>query len=288
MSSTTLYLLQPRAPISESLSVIMAGHDVEFVPAFLRDGAVVMATVLPEGDAGKDVLKLARRMRNVYTVVSEGHGIEWQNRPPKGVRLPVLVAEGKGLPKPVEVAPMIRAALHNGWTSADLEGAGTDEQWGPDGGLSATTGLTMADMALCTPPPAWDKLRDTRWPWQVAGFKPPGDGWIHPILKDKDVPDAADPESVEAEAKAAEVAANPVIEVVDDDQPLPDNPEKLLSEFSQEQKEKAIVILAKLIHAAGGERPTYNKLNYRLRKAGLPTVGQDELAALITMYESNT
>lgn len=281
-----MYLLQPNAPIRESLSIILAGVEIEFVPAILVSGRVVMAALVADGDEGLGILRQARRMSTVYTIVGESYGVEWQNRKPRAAKAPVLHAAGRGLPATNEVPPMVRAALHNGWTQAEVASTGRDGQWGPEGGLSEITGLSAADMALCVPPPGWSAAAESRWPWQVAGFQPPGDQWIHPELPNKE-PLRTDPAAVSVEAVSEEPEAKTGGFITVDDAPaFRDAPVSALSEFSEPQRVQAIVVLAELVHESGGARPSYNKLNHRLRKAGLPTVGKDELAALFALYET--
>ena len=53
---------------------------------------------------------------------------------------------------PGELAAPVAAALSNGWSTDDLDGAGQRDDYGPGGGLSPVTGLTMGQMALSRPP----------------------------------------------------------------------------------------------------------------------------------------
>lgn len=290
-----MYLLRPQAPIQRSQSIHIAGVDLEFVPAFLGDGSLVMASVVPEGEEGKSVLAKARRMRTAYTVVGDAYGIEWQQGPPRGARGVDGHSPGRGVAKIDREPPMIRAAKHNGWKAEDMEGAGQDGEWGPDGGLGRATGLTMADMALSSPPPKWDSLRKTHWPWQCQGWKPPGESWIHPALDPKvpsDVDEAAEAAEVDVVDPASDAPTEPppTVEPVDKVEPEPPAGDhaQILAEFDPQERQAAVLILAELIKDSGGKRPSYNKLNYRLSRAGLPTVGKDELAALNHLYDQST
>jgi len=87
------------------------------------------------------------------------------------------------------VAGPMNEAIERGWSEQDLEGASGEklsrEEW-----TSSTAGLSLVEMAFCEPPPEWEALRGTKWPWQVDGFEPPTETWQPPELPDR----AADPE----------------------------------------------------------------------------------------------
>lgn len=281
-------LLYPQATPCRSLSIFMAGCELEFVPAYTPEGDLVMATALPEGEDADRVRKQARRMARVYTVVSDEYGLTWRDRPPRGASPGTPAPSGGRTPEqPDDTPPMIKAARHNGWDDRDLEGVGKDGQWGPEGGLSSTSHMSMADMALCRPPAMWKEHRDTKWPWQCEGFRPPTPEWKAPSLPDKADPRPSTPESVEVvDESTTESGDRTVAPVPEGPADLDGDPIEILREFTEEQREAALVILAKVIAEAGGERPTYHKLNYRFRKAGLPTVGADEVAALNHLYDN--
>jgi len=93
-------------------------------------------------------------------------------------------------------------AKRHGWAYADMTGSGEKNRWGAEGGFGEQSGLTMAEMALTPPPPDWERLRESKWPWECPGWRPPGIGWKPQLRPSKQPPEEAAP-AADADAPPA-------------------------------------------------------------------------------------
>lgn len=177
----------------------IAGVYVPFTRTVLSTGRVVMRA---EVEAGSRVHR-ACAANGVFTVMS----------PAAGAALDDALAAISG-PKQASVESPVRSGVpaivesvrRNGWDYPDVTGAGEGNVWDERGGRGERSGLTMAELALCVPPPGWFStteratepepgqrdpfwpwkapgLCDTHWPWEVPGFAAPGLAWRPPVLK---------------------------------------------------------------------------------------------------------
>ncbi len=154
---------------------------VEFTP--FRDPEGVnrgIANIDENTPDGAVALDKIQRMPRSYRVADEGDPSLPSTRPTEVVASPSV---------PSLLSPAVSRALANGWDARDLQlppgkpsyldSRITDWQaLGP-----AASGLTIAEMACCAPPPRWAEYRDTQqWPWEVPGFSRPVAGWTPPTL----------------------------------------------------------------------------------------------------------
>lgn len=192
---------------------------------------------------------------------------------------------------PGELAAPVAAAVANGWSADDLDGAGQNDDFGPGGGFSAVTGLTMGQMAMSTPPDDWSEARATKYPWECVGWKPSWASFTPPSVAPKV------PAVLESEPEP-EVEPEPEAEVDEEPEPEPEpevEPELEAEDDADEDTDPALAAgypeadltkaraMAHAIVEATGQIPHPNKVNYQLKKAGLQTVGKTELDALLAL-----
>ena len=208
-------------------------------------------------------------------------------------------------PAPVDhVSVAVAAAVRNGWRISDLEGTGENNNPGPLGGLSAVTGLTLAQMALCVPPPTWAEASDESYPWQLDGWRPPGEGFKSPSVASKVEP-APEPAAEEREEKAElDPDGDTTVEpgTVEDPEALaaaveagdiapiedgvgPELAEEAGAPAAYEgtagQFAASVKLVEDLRDKKGGDTPSMQQANHYLRKAELPTLTKAEYDALI-------
>lgn len=261
----------------------IAGVFVPFARALLATGRSVMRA---EVEAGS-LVHQACLANPVFTVLSREAGADLT------VALPVTVSIA---PRDDGDPPIVVSARRNGWGYPDMTGAGENNIWDERGGRGERSGLSMAELALCVPPPGWlptagqgdvapvPGLCDTHWPWEVPGFVAPGLGWRPPALKLKRrLADDAPPAD---EAPASTVS--PLDETPAEPEPAPapepfaeDAPERatrrakppetrtdeVLADVSEERRGAAVAKLLAL-WSAGNQAPSINKAQHALKKAG--------------------
>jgi len=292
-----MQLLKMSGRVRESMTVELGGVAVDFVQCWLIDGRTGMVATIPENG----LVNVTRQVRLMGTAggyeiikdndgrIERAHGFAPTAQP--------------AAPKPVPVDQLHRTvALRNGWSEGDLEGTGKNGESGKLGGFSPATGLTLADMTLCVPPAGWDELRDTKYPWDVERWLPPGIGFIAPQAPAKVLPQEEeiepnerdlDPEVVgevdtgeiiDPEAYKAALESGVIAEVSETPSPEAPAPKEKgpLSEYGDATTIKAAQIVIKdLIEKAGGTVPTIRKANYHLNKHDLPKSTADTLASLV-------
>lgn len=199
-----------------------------------------------------------------------------------------VVAPAGGDPAPV-MPPPVAAAFRNGWRMADLTGLGSRrapdgtevEDYGPGGGFSAVSGLTVAQMAVSAAPPRWDELDERFWPWEIDGWVPPLD-FVPPGVPKKagapvDEPLVPPAPVVPPDVGAGEVKNDTVIE------PAPTAPvdPTALDGWSSEDIAAARATLADVDAQAGGEAPL-QRASFHVGRAidKRHKVGAAQLAAL--------
>ena len=310
-----------RAPVTVHFGSVA----VAFAPAVLDDGRHVLVAQT----ADPVVIAHARSMRSHYAVTSTLVFLSLSTSPVTEERSePALERPGsrRGLAGGfgawdmalTGTPPAFAAALANGWTGEDLAGTGLAGDFGPGGGISARTGLTGAEMALCRPPEGWAAAAATRWPWELLGFRGPGIGWAAPaapvkpggerIVAEPIRPDAETAPAPEAEAN--EPADDTFDPVVDEDETAPAGPEsvsaapaptpppaaearpkprtrpaELLEEWSGGAPAKvtqAVEILGEKWRESGSP-PSVSKAGYWLNKNGLPRATAAVVAAILDL-----
>lgn len=201
------------------------------------EGEQVLASVVE--DTHPQAPHLAHVYRNVpgYDVV---HGVAPVAAPP-----PVQLAPAPQLATGFHdhLAVVVASAHRNGWSVADLTGTGLLGDAGPVGGTSPRSGLTLAQMALCTSPDGWEARAAQFYPWECDGWRPPGLDWATPIVPAKREPDVAPVAAPVAEPAVAESEADE--EPVADDEPESDEGEPL-SAYDRQVAEGAKAAAAKV------------------------------------------
>lgn len=218
----------------------------------------------------------------------------------------------KGL-GPGQMAPPVEAALAQGWTPDDLDGAGENDNYGPGGGFSKRTGLTMAQMALSTPPGNWAEEQAAKYPWECVDWKTPGIGFVPPNAPAKVAPKAADPADLPDEPVDTEDGEPGEAGTTDSDPPS-GNETSTLDEgdtaetsstddagpadnatsddevedpavaagYPADQVDMARAMAHELV-AARDEVPHPNAFNYVFGKAGLATINEAKRDALLSL-----
>ena len=162
---------------------------------------------------GRSPPAIVRACRRLGHRVLDDAPAELVRAPGKPVAAPAApLGEGWAYP------PIVQTAMRNGWVYMDLTGAGEENQWGPEGGRADRSGLTMAELSLTTPPAGWYEdgpdtvaLSGTHYPWEVLGWKHPGDGWIAPKLPMKRASADAVPAKDEAPVPLLVESAGPLL-----------------------------------------------------------------------------
>lgn len=276
------------------LVVEFAGRAVRFRAAWLAsDGSMVLAA-----ECSDEVVLRACRRNPAYSVIEGDPGFLDADAEPKAVQRVAAVLD----PTPIPV----RAAMVNGWSPVDLLGAGEGGDWGPGGGRSHRSGLTMSEMALSRPPEGWAKAGDTRYPWEVLGWSPPGMDWTAPTAPSKTPMDVeslralhdGDPDR-DADADAAdegegdpEALADGASDPERDEEPTaPSKAERkprrapkaaagaALSAWSVEDRTRATTLMSSLI--AQGTVPSLSKAKHFFKRSNLPPLDEASYQALI-------
>lgn len=196
---------------------------------------------------------------------------------------------------------IVQRAFANGWVYVDITGAGEDNQWGIEGGRGQDSGLTMAELSLTVPPDGWGEKRSTHWPWEILGWKPPGEEWKAPALPSKrppadqvpaldEAPAPLDDEGL-AEPGAAEGGA--VSDAIDDpptDEELPPavpetRNEEVLADWPADRLDLAVTTLAEVWRSAG-KAPSPSKARHYLSKAGIAPVTTEQVNALLDRVQT--
>lgn len=251
---------------------------LDFAPV-RTDGLLRLVAPLPddEDDAAhvRDRVRDSRRFYRIIDLVmpEEAPPPVVQALPPK----PEPAVEAVSDP----VAAAMADCRRNGWDDEDLVGVAIDGN--PGLGRSPVTGLTLAEMMLTTPPEGWAERRAHTYPWEVGAWNGPSTSWrpagVPPKPKPEEVPEElpeppADLETPEEELEELDAELPSVTEEAD--------VAALAAYGTPEQLQEAIGIVHGLAEASDSH-VSYNKCNYYLRKAGLPTVGDDELSAMLTL-----
>lgn len=198
---------------------------------------------------------------------------------------------------------IVQRAFANGWVYADITGAGEDNQWGIEGGRGDASGLTMAELSLTVPPQGWNEKRDTHWPWEILGWKAPGEEWKAPKLPSKrpaadQVPALDEPpaplgdeaaladESPEDEPSGADPD---IIEDPPTDEQPPQPPEtrneEVLAGWPNDRLDAAVAALADVWRSAG-KPPSTSKARHYLAKAGITPVTTEQVNALLDRVQT--
>lgn len=270
----------------EGFATEIGGVMLQFSAAWLTSGASVMVAALPGDERSAAVEAKVARLAPRYTIVDDAtvqsvvgpHG-------PVGalVDTPRAAVEAEVH----EVPAVVTAAMRWGWSAEDLAGAGKGQHWGAEGGRSTLTGLTMAEMALVPPPGEWETARGAAWPWELDGFRPPGAGWAPPAVPGRvRGGSAASKPQGDDESQDEPVAPPKINDAPDTSAPPPpvvvSDVSALDAEFSAPAvRADVLQVVTQITVQNGGKVAHRNKYNYHLRKAGLPTVGDDELAAFL-------
>ena len=171
---------QGRAVPPGGLTLLVGRLPVLFRAGTLNGAPVIAATIALEDEPVVRKAFAARQDLEFY----EGADSDFVD---------ALVAAKAGRPAPVPqlnpntviVMRLRNDAIRNGWSDVDLDGTGKDFDPGPGGGFSARAGLTLAQLSLCAPPPGWEVASATMYPWDVAGWTPPGIGFKSPNVPSK-------------------------------------------------------------------------------------------------------
>lgn len=281
------------------------------IPAGDRKGQNGYFATLDGSDP--EVERFIARLRNLtrdYEVVGEVPGLAMSVDSVKHVALPA---------EPDKVPPPIRQVFARGWRLEDLEGAGRGDQWGPEGGRSRLTGLTVLEMALAVPPPNWHAMAATSYPWESLDFQPPFPSWkpagVPPKTQAQDMAqlaalpgsmiilptdpadikpgEIADPVAYEQAKKDGiiteippEASPHASLEAALDAALASDKRSDIESYGTREQILAALNILAALIATKGG-LGAHESCNYHLvKKAGLPRVGKASLDAFTAILKT--
>lgn len=282
MMSSDRKIIIRRGPHLAGLRLVLAGVTLALCRAYLRSGDTCMAALLPEDapeveravklTGGRLTLGVAAQVEGW---VDEPHDLE----PSLEVSAGRTLADVHGRERPAPV----RAALQWGWTESDLEGAGAGERWGPEGGRSTRSGLTVAEMALVPPPPAWADQAETVWPWDLDGWRSPGIGWEPPRVPGKG---ANEPEGEADDEASADTSSAPDVESGEPEQEAEAveyteaDADLLADALDAGQLAEARQVVAELLVESGGEEPHRNKINYHLKKRSIPTLNQEQVDAL--------
>lgn len=197
------------------------------------------------------------------------------------------------------LSPVVQAALRNGWAAQDIAGSGAGGQWGIEGGRGQASGLTAAELSISAPPPGWEELRETKWPWEVLGWARPGLAWAAPALPPK-------VERVDADVDPEEPPAPTQADEPEDDERPVDEPEatdetqparaKPAASASRTRSQEAMATVSETDATAGlaairelwevsGKLPTPSRARYAATKAGI-TLSAAQVAVLLDRAQS--
>lgn len=290
MSRTVVVMYPAKKGGAKREEIGIAGTFVPFERTVIETGRPVMRAEVEEGSAlHRAVLANA----TVFTVLSVGTRVAPSEAPRPHFAESELLGRAPEPEPEADKYPLVTAARRNGWAYKDMTGAGENNVWDERGGRGERSGLSMAELAMCVPPPRWlpegeesPGLCDTHWPWEVPGFVAPGMGWRPPALKLKrrladDVPRDEAPVSPEplplvepdlpesqpdltpappdADTKAAKPARAP--------RRVETRTEEVLQDVSDERKEAAIAKILTL-WSANNEAPSVNKAQHGLKTSG--------------------
>lgn len=275
-----LYLVRTGARTPSMVSHLPGGVVARYRWVTLAGGipAILAVVDLDEVAAG--------RIDDLYQAIGGVSGLTSSNVPP------VLV--GETLPAPGPVDPIVEAVLArpleepaavapapteeldpldlvqlHGWEAEDLDGAGREGKWGPDGGRGKRSGLSVAEMAAAKAPSDWKTASANKYPWECQGWQIPFADWQVPTtLPAKPRPASeqagqlSTPPTVEQAlaptgAKPPAAAAGPVASAPTGDDELP-------------REWAAMLAVVRTRHVTGAEAPTLRSLNYYLGRADLP------------------
>ncbi len=204
--------------------------------------------------------------------------------------------------------PVGQDALRRGWSSHDLEGTGQNGDPTDHGGRSPRTGLTMAEMALSTPPTGWVEHAHTHYPWELPGWHTDILGWQLPNPPSKRATnvDEAEPEpapgpSVE-EGDASELVAlgdvapelahgKPPTSPSPELPPPPPNPSADapnpgLTDEELEAYAEHLTLLAEMWDKLG-EAPSIFQFGYQQRTRGLAKLAGDTFHRLVQAVQAD-
>jgi hypothetical protein len=234
-----------------TMTVIFGRIPVEFARAWIDGERCMVATLDDQDPTTADVLQRAATIPKTYRLPT---------RSPKVIPVDVPKPKPSKPAKRPDLTPR-EIAVRNGWTASDFEGAGQGDDWGPEGGRGKTSGLTMAEMALSSPPRGWK--RDDQWPWEVGSWLAPGQSWQPPELPAKREP--------EPPAPLAEPVTEEEAKVVDSDY------------GTEDEIREAVAVLREIVRSGGV--PTRQKAAYHLRKHGLPSPNASNFEALLELLK---
>lgn len=208
---------------------------------------------------------------------------------------------------------VVDTAFRNGWLHGDLSGTGQGGELGEQGGRSAVTGLTLAEMAMSRPPADWRTpgglLARGRPPWESTDFHKPFPVWRPPAWREppppppKDPTDPTDgPPSVAPglqeqdtpvpgpeDSEDTDQGADPSLTdsgSLDEDSSADDAPDlTVLETYPPEDLPRAIRVVWNL-YVARGETPPHphpNAVNHLLKRIPLPTVSAAQIAAILSL-----
>lgn len=185
-------------------------------------------------------------------------------------------------------------ATAHGWDAQDLAGTGLHGEPGDVGGRSATTGLSLAEMALTRPPVGWHEIRAAgRPPWEAADWAAPAPEWRPLRWRDHAPPPEPEPAKPPVEAEAdpeLEAAPTPVPDPsgasaeADSEEGEPEgvnpldaypgasfedddgNQVPLTPDEQDAYRRAAVTITLKLLAQRKGDVPHPNAVNHQLKK----------------------
>lgn len=166
-----------RTPVGGDYILHVCGLELRFQRRTLQ-GQQVVAAIVPDGHP--ECATLRERFAGQPDLWDIAYGIDDDDLLDEPNEQPVDFGRAA-------LSPVIAAALSAGWSVNDLLGAGENDEPGLKGGRSSTTGLTMAQMAMASPPPNWRDVCEVAWPWDVEGWTPPGLNFKAPDLPPKAV-----------------------------------------------------------------------------------------------------
>lgn len=186
------------------------------------------------------------------------------------------------------LSPVVQAALRNGWAAQDIAGSGAGGQWGLEGGRGQASGLTAAELSISAPPPGWEEVRATKWPWEVLGWARPGLAWSAPALPpkvervDAEVDPEEPPAPLPVNQEEEEEEEEPTADVPPADEPVappkgrtkpPPRPqtrtEEAMADLPPSDADAALAIIRELWEVRG-KLPTPSRARYAAAKNDIP------------------
>jgi hypothetical protein len=283
------------------LNVLVAGTEVVFKRYVV---GLISMLVAPLDDA-PGVREQFVAMPTSYRMVPQGHPIydAVEGVKPAAIPEPLAAAPAQNDSPPRMSAPPVvdkaaadlaravsslqKKALKNGWRDVDLADLAA-----PDA-VSASAGLTLFDLARTSAPTGWDAASPYRYPWELADWRPPIQGWRPPKAPAKPAePPPDEPVPTITSTIEPKPAPDPVKPGGDeqppvDDKPPADDPAKgkkevdPLDAYGTADQVAAARALLKTLTEEGGAPPTTSKARYQLKKHDLPSATAEQLVALL-------